>query len=106
MAQWLDEFDQLIWLDQMDLPAPQAEMVRQFESTHGKRPYYSACLLEQHIDARLEDMRRRRAHLRRILNRLDGETEAASILREFEAHARQIEHRYDFALYVLRNRFV
>ena len=42
-------------------------------------------------------------HLQRIQRHAKTDEDAARVIGEFAAHARQIISRYDWALYVLRN---
>ena len=99
MAQWLDEFDQLIWSDKMTLA--NISPIRGFEKCHSLRRYFSSYALKRHVEVRLEDMTRRLLHLRRIRKCVQGHELVVAL--DFEKHAELIVSRYEWALYVLRN---
>ena len=102
MAQWLDEFDQLIWSDGPTVLYA-IKPIRDFENTHSARKYYSHYALKRHVEVRLEEMTRKLAHLHRIQRHAQTDEDAARVLGKFAAHAGIIISRYDWALYVLRN---
>ena len=97
MAQWLDEFDQMIWSDGLNV-LHSITPIREFENSHSARKY-SHYALKRHVEVRLEEMTRKLLHLQRIQRHAHTDEDAARVLGEFAAHAKRIWFKFVLTMY-------
>ena len=99
MAQWLDEFDQLMWetnsISVLELS------IRRFLELHEHRRYYSSAALKRHVQMRADHALHQKVALGKIRTRLLEDTHVSAVVANFVNHMSSIAFRYEWALLVI-----
>ena len=99
MAQWLDEFDQLMW--ETDSTSVSELSIWRFLELHENRRYYSSAALKRHVQMRADHALRQAVALGKIRAGLLENKHVSAIIAKFENHMRSIALCYEWALNVI-----